>query len=156
MIRELDISRPSVYEVYYEAYEHLALAEVLHLTNNLDKAYDKFLEELKVSDSFGHELEKAHALLGIAETKRLMGEIDQESCRKALEIYRKVGSKWGEVHTLIALALIEIKNGKGSSALLKQAASIAQEASLKSDVEFIAYLDTKGQESNKRHVLIFV
>ena len=36
-----------------------------------------------------------------------LGEADRERCNRALRIYRRVGSRWGEVQALITLALIE-------------------------------------------------
>ena len=155
-LRDMNESRPREYDVYYEAYERLALAEALRLTNNLNKAHDMFLAIAEACDSYGHKLEKAHALLGIAETKRLIGDADKENCNRALEIYRKVGSKWGEVHTLIALALIKLERGNSASPFIEEALMIAQEASLKADVSFVESLVREKPVPGDRHVLVFI
>ncbi|NKQ36503.1 MAG: hypothetical protein HF973_12905 [Chloroflexi bacterium] len=144
------------YEVYYEAYEQLALAEALRLTNNLNRAYKIFSTVARITELNGHQLEQAHALLGIAESKRLMDDTDEKSCAKALHIYRKVGSKWGEVHALIALALIARGRGKNATTFLKEALAIAQEASLISDVRFVESLASKKPAPGNQHILIFI
>jgi len=81
---------------------------------------------------------------------------DRQSCQEALKIYRRVGSKWGQVHALIALALIALDGGESAAPFLKDASAIARRASLKADAHFIASLAAKQPAPGLPHVLLFV
>lgn len=155
-LQHLDESRPSEYDVYSLTYDRLALAEALRLANKWDRACQMFQTIVQASNSYGHRLEKAHAHLGLAETRRLMGTADRKHCDMALQIYRELGTKWGEAHALIALALIERKHKNSAITFLKEALQIAQEASLAADIRFIESLIGNGQVTNEQHPLLFV
>ncbi len=156
ILQEIEAIGQAGYNRYLETYEGFAHAEALRLAGYATRALEGYHNLAETSASLGHQLEKAHALLGIAETRRIMGKADRQSCQEALEIYRRVGSKWGQVHALIALALIALDSGESAAPFSAEASRIARGASLKADVHFIESLAAKKLASENRHVLLFV
>ncbi len=155
-LQALDASRPALYEVYPAAYERLALAETLRLAGQLERALEKFQKTLQASVQFGHQLEQAHALLGIAETRRQLGRPDTGHCHQALEIYKKSGAEWGTVHALISLALTARDLGRTPLALLTDALRIAQKRSMRADEQYIRALLDGGDPASPPHLLLFL
>ncbi len=141
---------------HLEAYERLARAEAFRLAGHLDKALEQYHRVAEASASCGHALEKAHALLGMAETSRMMGQADRTRCEEALTIYRRLGSTWGQVQALITRALIEIAAGASPWQLLHTASMMAREASLKAEGDLIGSIASGQFAPENRRVLCFV
>lgn len=153
---EIEVMGPGEYDRHLEAYECLAHAEALRLAGHLDKALEQYHIVAEASASYGHPLEQAHALLGMAETARMMGRADRTGCHQALTIYRRVGSKWGQVQALITLALIEVAAGGSPAPLVHRAAQIAGEASLKAESRVIESIASGHLTPENQRVLLFV
>ncbi|HKZ84541.1 MAG TPA: helix-turn-helix transcriptional regulator [Anaerolineae bacterium] len=156
ILQEIEAIGQAGYNRYLDTYEGFAHAEALRLAGYTTRALERYHNLAETSASLGHQLEKAHALLGIAETRRMTGQADRRSCHEALKIYRRVGSKWGQVHALITLALIALDSGESAAPLLGEASVMARGASLKADLRFIESLAAKKPAPGHLHVLLFV
>jgi tetratricopeptide (TPR) repeat protein len=147
---EIETNYPSREDPYLTVYKDLACAEVLRLTKHIEGALTLFQGVIKTSTLYGYQLEKAHALLGVAATRLLNGEADRNSCVEAFKLYRKVGSIWGQAQVLITQALVEHDmNGNGAQ-LLHEASKLARENSLFVEDKFI-----KSVQKDKQ-VLLFI
>jgi tetratricopeptide (TPR) repeat protein len=153
---EIESNHPNISDPYLAAYNDLAYAEALRLAGYTEGALTRFDAVIKTSNSRGFQLEKAHALLGIAATKLLGGEADRQSCQEAFKIYQKVGSSWGQVQALIIQALIASETGDATAHWFQQAATLARENSLFVESQLIETLDTQDSRQKKRHVLLFL
>ena len=153
---DLDARRPKSYEIYQAVTEDLALAEAFRLAGYTSHALSRYHTVEKTSARYGYQLERAHALMGIAATKSMKGEVDRERCIEALEIYRRLGSRWGEVQALITRTIIEFGTGGNGSEYLQEASRIRQEISLKSDRELFDTLPGIDFDTLKRYVFIFL
>jgi tetratricopeptide (TPR) repeat protein len=147
---EIDANYPNINDPYLNVYKDLAFAEALRLAGYTERALTHFDTALKISSSFGAQLEKAHALLGTAATKIMKGEADRESCIEAFKLYRKVGSIWGQGQALIIQALIERDLNGGGANLLHEADVIMGENSLLAKRQLMKSL------KKEKHVLLFI
>jgi tetratricopeptide (TPR) repeat protein len=153
---DIEAKYTSIDDPYLTVYKDLACAEALRLTYRAEGALTRFHDVIKISNLYGYQLEKAHALLGIAATKLLGAEADRQSCNQALKLYQKVGSVWGQVQALIIQALIERDTGNSSAHLLQQASILARENSLFAASQLIETLNIQDPIQKDRHVLLFL
>lgn len=147
---EIDANYPNIEDPYLNVYKDLAYAETERLVGYRERALMRFHEVIKTSVTYGYQLEKAHALLGIAATKLLSGEADRERCVEAFKQYRKVGSIWGQMQALTTQALIERDLNGGGVHLLQEAAAIARENSLFAKSQFMKSVQ------KEKHILLFI
>lgn len=102
------------------------------------KCYEKYKESLDiyqkvVNTKIGKlQRHKAHAYLGIAEIKKLIGKDPLDEYSKALEIYGKINMKQGLVNTYIRLGLF-----LRSEKILEKARTVAIENKLTRELELI-------------------
>jgi tetratricopeptide (TPR) repeat protein len=153
---EIDAKRPQIYDPCLVVYNDLAYAEALRLAGYTERALTRFHDVIKTSNKYGFQLEKAHALLGVAATKLLGAEVDRQSCNEALKLYQKVGSLWGQVQALIIRAIIEREMGEGGSHLLREAALLASHNSLHAEARLIENYMTQSSLQKEKHVLVFI
>jgi hypothetical protein len=121
----VEVNYRSTDDPYLTVYKNLACAEALRRTGHADGALTRFHEVIKISNLYGYQLEKAHALLGIAATKLLRKETDRQSCNQALKLYQKLGSTWGQAQALVTQALMESEMGESTAHLLQRATQLA-------------------------------
>lgn len=153
---EIDANYPNIDDPYLNVYKDLAFAEALRLAGYTERALTHFNTALKISSSYGLQLEKAHGLLGIAATKLLKGEADRESCNEAFKLYYKVGSIWGQVQASITDALIERDMNGGGANLLRQTAGLASKKSSFSDNQLVEKLAVQMPRRKVKQVLLFI
>ncbi len=149
-VMELEVKHRSIDDPYLNVYKDLACAEALRLNRRTDGALTRFDDVIKASNLYGYQLEKAHALLGVAAAKLLKGEADRESCIEAFKLYRQVGSIWGQVQSLITQSLIERDLNGGGTNLLQEAIVLARENS------FFAKTQLIKSAQKEKHVLLFM
>ena len=155
-LMETEINYRSIDDPYLKVYKDLACAEALRLNRRPEGALTRFQDIIKTSNLYGYQLEKAHALLGIAATKLLAGEADRLSCNLALQLYQKVGSSWGQIQALIVQALIEDEMDGVSSQSLHRAAELAHNNSLFNETRIINNLTIHKSKQKEKHVLLFI
>ncbi len=155
IFRDIDSKRPDIYDPNQTVCEALGLAEALRLAGYHSQALERFHSVVKVSNKHGYQLEKAHALLGIAAVKLMNGEADRESCIEALKIYRKLGSLWGQAQTLITLAMIELE-ARESGPVFQEALELARDIGLTAESTLIEELLIGKSVALKKHVLLFI
>jgi tetratricopeptide (TPR) repeat protein len=138
----------------FELLEALFAAEVLRLNGRETTAHDHYAAIARRAAEHDHQLEQAHALLGMAESKRLLSQPDRETLNQALEIYERIGAAWGRVHARIAQALIEPNE---AAQQLQEAKRIAQACSFHADAAFIERLQlgTSVTPTQLLHTLTF-
>jgi hypothetical protein len=153
---DIDVKRSHIQDPYLLVYNDLAYAESLRLAGFAEKALTRFHEVIKTSNKHGYRLEKAHALLGVAATKLLIGEADRQSCIAAKKLYQKVGSAWGQGQALIIHAMIENEMGEVNSHLLQQAIMLARTNSLSSESQLIKNFANQTSLRKETHVLLFL
>jgi hypothetical protein len=153
---EIDAKRTHIHDPYLLVYNDLAYAEAARLAGYTERALSRLDAVIKISNKHGFQLEKAHALLGIAATKLLSAGADRESCNEAFKIYQKVGSIWGQVQALITRALIEYAMGEASANLLREAALLASNNSLNTESQLIESYLAQGALQKDRHILLFI
>jgi tetratricopeptide (TPR) repeat protein len=155
-LMQVEVNYHRIDDPYLTVYKDLACAEGLRLTGHTEGALARFHEVIKNSNLYGYQLEKAHALLGIASTNSLGKEPDRQSCNQALQLYQKVGSTWGQVQALIVQALIESATGGTNAHLLQKAVRLAQNTSLYRETQFIKTLAAQNPAQKEKHVLLFI
>ena len=153
---EIEANYRNLDDPYLNVYKDLAYAEALRLAGYRERAFLRFHDVIKTSDSYGYQLEKAHAVLGIAATKFLEGDANRENCIKAIKLYSKVGSVWGQIQGLIIHALIEREMGQDSAHLFKQAVLLARSASLSIESQLIENYATQKSLQKDKHILLFI
>jgi tetratricopeptide (TPR) repeat protein len=156
IFRDIDMSRMEIYDPYQAVCEDLGLAEALRLAGYTDQALSRFHAVAKTSIKYGYQLEEAHALLGIAAAKILMGEVDRESCNEALKIYRKLGSIWGQIQSHMLRGMIEQERGERGSLYYKEASSLALDIALTAESRLIEELLVEKEVILKRHIFLFI
>ena len=155
-LMQVEVNYRRIDDPYLTVYKDLACAEVLRLTGHIEGALARFHEVIKNSNLYGYQLEKAHALLGIASTNSPGKEPDRQSCNQAFKLYEKVGSTWGQVQALIVQALIESETGGIYAHLLQKAAWLANNNSLYGEAQFIKSLASQNSAQKEKHVLLFI
>lgn len=135
----------------FELLESLFIAEALRLNAQAAAVHDRYAAVARRAAKHDHQLEHAHALLGLAEAKWLLGQPDRETLKQALAIYERIGAAWGRVHARIAQALIE---PNGAAQQLQEAKRIAQSCSFHADVALIERL-LLGATDGELHALTF-
>ena len=147
---QIEANFSNIKDPYLNVYKDLAYAEALRLSGYTERALTHFHDVIKTCSSSGYQLEKAHALLGIAATKLQKEEADRESCIEAFKLYRKVKSIWGQVQALITQALIERDMNGGGAHLFHEASKLARENSLFANGKFIKSVQ------KEKHILLFI
>ena len=109
---------------------------------------------IKTSNKHGFQLEKAHAILGMAATKLLSGEADRQSCHESRMLYQKVGCSWGQVQALIVQALIEQEMGNTNTHLFQQAVMLTRANSGES--QLLKKIANQKSLNKENYVLLFV
>jgi tetratricopeptide (TPR) repeat protein len=155
-LMEIEMHYTNLDDPYLATYNDLAYAEALRLAGYRERALTRFDNVINTSNKYGYQLEKAHALLGIAATKLLGGEADRHSCQDAFKIYQKVGSSWGQVKAFVTQALIASEIGDTSAHWLQQASMLARENSLFVESQLIETLKTQDSRQKEHHVLLFL
>jgi len=153
---EIEVNYRAIDDPYLTVYKDLACAEALRLTDHAEGALVRLNDVIRTSDLYGYQLEKAHALLGLAATQLLRGEADRQSCNQALKQYQKVGSISGQVQVLITQALIENETGGSVGHLLQKAATMAKNNSLHEETQLIEKLAAQKSAQQEKHVLLFI
>ncbi|WP_169239930.1 helix-turn-helix domain-containing protein [Candidatus Roseilinea sp. NK_OTU-006] len=136
----------------FELLEALFVAEAMRLNNRAAMAHDHYATIARRAAKHDHPLEHAHALLGLAEAKRMLGQPDRETPLRALAIYEGIGAAWGQVHACIAQALIE---PCAASRQLQEAKRIAQACAFRDDLALIERLQTGARRTEEHHALTF-
>lgn len=138
----------------FELLESLFTAEILRLNGRTAAAHDRYAAIARCAAKHDHQLEHAHALLGMAEAKRLLGQPDREMLYQALAIYDRIGAAWGQVHARIAQALIE---PNAAAQQLQEAKRIAEASSFHADVALIERLrlSAPATTAHRLHALTF-
>ena len=153
---QVDTDRTHINDPQYAVYNDLAYAEAMRLAGYTERALDRFDAVVKASNKYGYQLEKAHALLGRAVTKLWRAEADRQSCNEAMNLYKKLGSSWGQLQVLIVQALIEHELGEVNSHLLQEAIMLARANSLLNESQLIKNIANQKSLRKDTHVLIFV
>jgi hypothetical protein len=141
--------------LHFETHEALVTAEEQRLAGYAAEAHGRFDEIAQRSVAGGHQLECAHALLGLAEAKRSLGHADPSACQEALKAYRRLQAPWGQIHALIALALCATNDSSAAGNSLQEASALAQKHSLKIEGTLIASLRAAPGLSHP-HPMLFV
>lgn len=136
----------------FELLQALFAAEALRLTGHESAAHERYRAIVKQAMGHDHQLEHAHALLGLAECSRLLGRPDREMLKQAVAIYDRIGSAWGRAHARIAQWLID---PNAAAQQLHQAKQIAHAASFADDLALIERLQNDPRP-NLLHPLVFV
>jgi tetratricopeptide (TPR) repeat protein len=138
----------------FELLDALFGAEALRLNGRAAAAHDRYAAIARCAAKHDHQLEHAHALLGMAEAKRLLGQPDREMLYRALAIYDRIGAAWGRVHARIAQALIE---PNAAAQQLQEAKRLAEASSFHADVALIERLrlSAPATTAHRLHALTF-
>lgn len=137
------------------AYQTLLHAEALRLCGRADEAHLRYQALAYSYAASGHQIEHAHALLGMAEAQRVLGQCDRANAQAALALYRKTDTAWGQIHALIALALAESGDSGLAASRLHEARQLAIHADFRPEVNYINSLE-QSTTPHRVHVLVFV
>lgn len=124
-------------------------AEVLRLKGDYRDALSKYTKARQKAEEFGITIETAYALLGTAESKRMLEEPEMTWYEEAMEVFEKIESKWGIVHTLIGRALAQLKDWEKAKEDLERAEKLCSEMSFNSESSLIARIH---QERNPKEL----
>ncbi len=115
------------------------IAELYRAEGNLDEAMRKYEEAKKASQEAFNINRIAHALLGVCEVKRMKEEAHLNDHEEPLNIYKKIGSKWGIANTYISQAILYTNEGNAEMAkeLLNEAMNMCQELNLNEELKLI-------------------
>jgi tetratricopeptide (TPR) repeat protein len=153
---DIILRRPESYDPYQAVCEDLGLAEALRLAGHPDQALSRFHAIVRTSIKYGYQLEKAHALLGIAATKFFTGEADREGCNEALKIYEKLGSIWGRIQCFLLLGFIKLEEGESGSVYLEEALKLARNIALTAETKLIEKPGFGKTTVLRQHVFLFI
>lgn len=131
---------------------------MLRLSGWPEEAHRRFHGLAEKCATNGHEIEQAHARLGMAESERLLGQSDCSAAQSALALYQKVGSTWGQTHALITLALWEASDSGLADANLREAAELADGSGFHPENKGIQTLRQGDamHQPHVPHVLVFI
>jgi tetratricopeptide (TPR) repeat protein len=135
----------------YELLDALFVAEALRLNGRAMAACDRYAAIERRAVQYDHRLERAHAVLGMAESARGLGRCDHELARQALADYERIGAAWGRVHACITLALLAPDQAMPH---LREASRIALTAGMQDELRLIDRL-MQGQRTSVPHPLVF-
>jgi len=114
-------------------------AELARSEGNFINALSSYEQAHHRAEELGLKLQVAHAILGVAETNRLLSNCDLELYEQALSIYRKSDLRAGIIHTLIGkgLAYLVLKESDKATETLKTAHKYSKLLGLDREVELI-------------------
>lgn len=136
----------------YELLEALFAAEGLRLNARAAAACDRYAAIEKQAAQHQHGLERAHALLGMSESARVLGRRDHELARQALAEYERIGAAWGRVHARVTLALLTPDQ---ATPHLREAGRIARAPGMQDELRLIDQL-LQRRPAPVPHALVFV
>ena len=137
------------------AYQTLLHAEAFRLSGQIEEAHRRFQTLAQQCVTSGHQIEAAHAWLGVAESQRLMGQTSRSAAQTALALYEKTQVAWGQVHAHLSLALFEAGDSGLAAQHIQSAYLLAKRSGLKFELEFIQSL-REATSQQRKHVLLFM